>query len=63
MLHERWPDVPRIALTATATAATRSEIAQRLSLDEARHFVSSFDRPTFATASSKRTRCASSCWT
>ena len=45
MLHERWPDVPRIALTATATAATRSEIAQRLSLDEARHFVSSFDRP------------------
>ncbi|AZR95164.1 ATP-dependent DNA helicase RecQ [Bordetella trematum] len=45
MLHERWPDVPRIALTATATADTRSEIAQRLSLDQARHFVASFDRP------------------
>jgi ATP-dependent DNA helicase RecQ len=44
-LHERWPDVPRIALTATATQATRTEIASRLKLDEARHFVSSFDRP------------------
>jgi ATP-dependent DNA helicase RecQ len=44
-LHERWPDVPRIALTATATAATRQEIATRLNLTEARHFVSSFDRP------------------
>lgn len=45
VLHERWPDVPRIALTATATDVTRREIAQRLSLDDARHFVSSFDRP------------------
>ncbi|ANN79263.1 DNA helicase RecQ [Bordetella flabilis] len=45
LLHERWPDVPRIALTATATEVTRTEIAQRLSLDEARHFVASFDRP------------------
>ncbi|CAM3468374.1 DNA helicase RecQ [Bordetella sputigena] len=45
LLHERWPQVPRIALTATATAATRAEIAQRLALDEARHFVASFDRP------------------
>jgi ATP-dependent DNA helicase RecQ len=44
-LHERWPDVPRIALTATATQATRAEIAQRLNLTGARHFVSSFDRP------------------
>jgi ATP-dependent DNA helicase RecQ len=44
-LHERWPDVPRIALTATATETTRKEIAQRLNLTEARHFVSSFDRP------------------
>ncbi len=44
-LHERWPSVPRIALTATATAATRKEIAHRLNLDDARHFVSSFDRP------------------
>ncbi|MBB5871743.1 ATP-dependent DNA helicase RecQ [Allocatelliglobosispora scoriae] len=45
VLHERWPDVPRIALTATATAATSREIAIRLKLTEARQFVSSFDRP------------------
>src|SRR6476660_7854957 len=45
MLHERWPSVPRIALTATATAATREEIATRLKLTGARHFVASFDRP------------------
>ncbi|GAA4013341.1 DNA helicase RecQ [Allokutzneria multivorans] len=44
-LHERWPDVPRIALTATATKATHAEIATRLNLTEAKHFVSSFDRP------------------
>ena len=45
MLHERWPDVPRIALTATATETTRREIAARLALGEARQFVASFDRP------------------
>ena len=44
-LHERWPAVPRIALTATATRATRAEIATRLGLESARHFVASFDRP------------------
>ncbi|HET6503129.1 MAG TPA: DNA helicase RecQ [Amycolatopsis sp.] len=44
-LHERWPTVPRIALTATATGATHEEIATRLNLGEARHFVASFDRP------------------
>jgi ATP-dependent DNA helicase RecQ len=44
-VHERWPDVPRIALTATATEATHQEIATRLNLKEARHFVASFDRP------------------
>ncbi|AVZ75133.1 DNA helicase RecQ [Streptomyces lunaelactis] len=44
-LHERWPDVPRIALTATATEATHAEIASRLKLQDARHFVASFDRP------------------
>jgi ATP-dependent DNA helicase RecQ len=44
-LHERWPDVPRIALTATATDATHQEIATRLNLSEAKHFVASFDRP------------------
>jgi ATP-dependent DNA helicase RecQ len=45
VLHERWPEVPRIALTATATQATREEIAIRLKLAGARMFVSSFDRP------------------
>ncbi|MFP5373874.1 MAG: DNA helicase RecQ [Gammaproteobacteria bacterium] len=45
LLHERWPQVPRIALTATADAPTRAEIVERLSLQDARQFVSSFDRP------------------
>jgi ATP-dependent DNA helicase RecQ len=45
MLHERWPSIPRIALTATATEATHREIGLRLQLTDARHFVSSFDRP------------------
>ncbi|MFF2494249.1 DNA helicase RecQ [Agromyces sp. NPDC058064] len=44
-LAERWPEVPRIALTATATEATHREITERLSLGDAKHFVSSFDRP------------------
>ncbi|AZQ36674.1 DNA helicase RecQ [Streptomyces cyaneochromogenes] len=45
LLGERWPDVPRIALTATATRATHEEITQRLNMPTARHFVASFDRP------------------
>jgi ATP-dependent DNA helicase RecQ len=45
VLHERWPTVPRIALTATATEVTHAEIAQRLQLEDAKHFVASFDRP------------------
>jgi ATP-dependent DNA helicase RecQ len=45
VLHERFPAVPRIALTATADALTREEIVHRLGLDAARIFVSSFDRP------------------
>ena len=45
ILQERYPQVPRIALTATADAQTRREIAERLRLTEAREFVSSFDRP------------------
>nr|WP_218956612.1 DNA helicase RecQ [Streptomyces sp. UH6] len=45
VLGERWPDVPRIALTATATRATHQEITRRLGLDSARHFVAGFDRP------------------
>jgi ATP-dependent DNA helicase RecQ len=45
MLHERWPQVPRIALTATATPAVRAEIVTRLGLGDAQQYVSSFDRP------------------
>lgn len=45
VLHERWPDVPRVALTATATEKTRDEIVSRLDLGTARRFVASFDRP------------------
>ena len=45
VLAERWPNVPRIALTATATTATRHEIVQRLQLENAQQFISSFDRP------------------
>ncbi len=45
ILHERFPSVPRIALTATADAPTRRDIVERLALEQARQFVSSFDRP------------------
>ena len=45
VLHERFPNVPRIALTATADAPTRAEIVERLKLEDARQFVASFDRP------------------
>lgn len=45
VLHERFPQVPRIALTATADMETRQEIIERLGLNTARVFVSSFDRP------------------
>jgi ATP-dependent DNA helicase RecQ len=45
VLRERFPGVPLVALTATATQATRAEIASRLDLAQARHFVASFDRP------------------
>ena len=45
VLHERYPGVPRIALTATADALTRADIVERLQLEDAHQFVSSFDRP------------------
>jgi len=45
VLHERFPGVPRIALTATADPHTRAEIMHRLALQDARLFISSFDRP------------------
>ncbi|HRI17493.1 MAG TPA: DNA helicase RecQ, partial [Burkholderiaceae bacterium] len=50
VLHERFPGVPRIALTATADDLTRADIVQRLELQDARLFVSSFDRPNIAYA-------------
>ncbi len=45
VLHQRFPEVPRIALTATADAPTRGEIVERLALETAQQFVASFDRP------------------
>ncbi len=45
VLHERYPDVPRMALTATADDITRADIVERLQLGDARQFISSFDRP------------------
>ncbi len=45
LLHERYPDVPRIALTATADELTRADIVAGLQLEDARLFISSFDRP------------------
>jgi ATP-dependent DNA helicase RecQ len=48
VLHERYAGVPRIALTATADALTREDIVERLQLQEARQFVSSFDRPNIS---------------
>ena len=45
VLHQRFPNIPRIALTATADAPTRAEIVERLALENARQFVASFDRP------------------
>jgi len=45
VLHQRYPQVPRIALTATADETTRAEIIQRLGLEQAKIYVSSFDRP------------------
>ncbi len=48
VLHERFPDVPRVALTATADGPTRKDIVERLQLGDARVFVSGFDRPNIA---------------
>ena len=54
VLHERWPQVPRIALTATADPPTRREIIERLALEDARCFLSSFDRPNIRYAVSHK---------
>jgi len=58
ILHERFPTAPRIALTATADARTRSEMIEQLSLQQARVFINSFDRPNihYAIAESGNSR-------
>jgi ATP-dependent DNA helicase RecQ len=48
ILHERFPTVPRLALTATADGPTRKDIVERLQLGQARIFVAGFDRPNIA---------------
>ena len=48
VLHERYAGVPRVALTATADDITRADIVERLQLEQARQFVSSFDRPNIS---------------
>ena len=55
-LHERLPDVPRIALTATADAVTRAEIHARLAMTDAVEYVSSFDRPNIRYTVDERTQ-------
>ena len=55
VLHERFPGVPRVALTATADEVTRAEIITRLQLEAARIFISSFDRPNIRYAIAEKT--------
>ena len=55
LLHERFSDVPRIALTATADVRTRQEIIERLSLTDAKAFISGFDRPNIRYAIANKT--------
>jgi ATP-dependent DNA helicase RecQ len=55
LLHERYPEVPRIALTATADDLTRADIIERLQLQSARVFISSFDRPNIRYAVVEKT--------
>lgn len=62
MLHERFPDVPRIALTATADARTRSEIIDQLALEHASVFVNSFDRPNIHYAISESGNSRDALW-
>ena len=62
VLHERWPQIPRIALTATADPPTQREIAERLDLTQARHFVSSFDRPNIRYTVVQKDNRSASCW-
>ena len=62
VLHERFPNVPRIALTATADAPTQREIVERLALEQAQQFVSGFRPDVQYRARGKPMCAASSCW-
>jgi ATP-dependent DNA helicase RecQ len=62
-LHQQFPDVPRIALTATADKRTREEIIQQLQLQDANVFVSSFDRPNIHYAISEGNNARQRLWT
>ena len=55
LLHERFPQIPRIALTATADIRTRTEIIDRLSLTQAKAYISGFDRPNIRYAIANKT--------
>jgi ATP-dependent DNA helicase RecQ len=55
LLHERFPSIPRIALTATADVRTRKEIIERLSLSDANSYISGFDRPNIRYAIANKT--------
>lgn len=55
LLHDRFPQIPRVALTATADQRTRAEIVQRLALRDAEAYVSSFDRPNIRYAIANKT--------
>jgi len=62
ILHERYPDVPRIALTATADRRTRTEIIEQLNLQQARVFLNSFDRPNIHYAVSEGQNAKDQLW-
>ena len=57
LLHERFPDIPRIALTATADDKTREEIKLRLNLEQAQLYLSGFDRPEHPLPDRAKTKC------
>jgi len=62
LLHARFPDVPRIALTATADEPTRQEIIERLGLEQASHFISGFDRPNIRYRISEKNNAREQLW-
>ena len=62
ILHERFPNVPRIALTATADQRTRQEIIEQLNLHDAKLFLNSFDRPNINYTISEGTNARDRLW-